>query len=64
MVLKCCICSKEYKGHGNSPIGATDWEGRPIIWSKTDRCCDDCYLEVVIPQRINTAIKKENERKK
>lgn len=44
-VYTCCICGKEYVGFGNNP------------WSVNNdpeaRCCDECNLTVVIPERIN-----------
>lgn len=58
MALKCCICGKKIEGVGNNPDGALDWFGRPIDWRKSDRCCDECNLEIVIPDRVKTSVKK------
>lgn len=37
----CCICGKEYEGHGNNAA--------PI---KEGRCCDDCNVKVIL-ERLN-----------
>lgn len=42
--MKCCICGKEMKGHGNNP-----W---PINNDVAKRCCDECNWDKVIPARI------------
>ena len=59
MALKCCICGQKIKGYGNNPDGALDWFGHKIEWTKNDRCCDECNLEIVIPDRVKASIKKE-----
>lgn len=43
----CCICGKEYNGHGNNPY-PIGWD----IYSEDDRCCDECNRKYVIPARI------------
>ena len=57
--MKCCICDKEIKGHGNNPYGALNYYGRPIKWLSEDRCCDECCMEHVIPGRIKLSIFKK-----
>lgn len=42
--MKCCICGKEFEGYGNNP-----W---PINNDPEERCCDECNMKVVIPERI------------
>jgi hypothetical protein len=37
----CSICKKSYIGYGNNAL--------PV---NSGRCCDDCNLQVVIPQRL------------
>jgi hypothetical protein len=37
----CSICKKNYIGYGNNAL--------PV---NSGRCCDDCNLQVVIPQRL------------
>lgn len=41
-VIKCCICNKDIKGHGNNP--------RP--YKDEGVCCNECNLKYVIPTRI------------
>jgi len=52
MKYTCCICGKEYDGFGHNPQGALDSTDNWIDWDPSDRCCDQCNLEVVIPGRI------------
>lgn len=40
----CCICGKEYEGHGNNP--------QPVVMDDDARCCDECNMNVVLPARI------------
>ena len=40
----CVICGREFNGYGNN--------AEPV---KTGRCCDECNLNVVIPERIIVA---------
>ena len=40
----CCICGKEFVRFGNNP-----W---PVNNDPEERCCDECNMTVVIPQRI------------
>ena len=43
----CCFCKKEFKDHGNNPAPLIrDTDKNP------NRCCDDCNLTVVIPERL------------
>ena len=57
--MKCCICHKNFKGYGNNPYGALDYRGRPIKWTTSDRCCDECNFEHVIPGRVTLLYKKK-----
>lgn len=57
-IIKCCICHKIITGHCNNPNGALDYYGRPIKWKKSDRCCDECNYEHVIPGRVALLYKK------
>ena len=45
--MKCCICGKKFKGYGNNPY--------PV--KKYGTCCDQCNMEVVIPERVYRYIK-------
>lgn len=47
----CCICGKEIIGYGNNayPYGTTG----------NDRCCDECNVTKVIPERIRLTSKME-----
>lgn len=48
---KCSICGKKTIGFGNDP--------RPIIDNESERCCDDCNDNYVIPMKIlNIYLKK------
>lgn len=38
----CCICGKEFEGHGNNPAP----------YKNTGVCCDECNVHYVIPARI------------
>lgn len=49
--MKCSICGKELKGYGNNPY--------PVMKGETDRCCDTCNQEKVIPARIKLLLKGE-----
>ena len=53
--MKCCICGKEIEGYGNNP-----W---PVSTNEDDRCCDECNLEVILPERILTLMRLEKEKK-
>ncbi len=46
-LTKCCICGKEFTGHGNNPD--------PV--EKFGRCCNDCHFNVVVPRRMLDAKK-------
>lgn len=51
----CCICKQEIKdgyGHNPAPI-PTEW--------KEQRCCDICNELLVIPARLELAMKEKNE---
>lgn len=50
--MKCCLCGKKINGYGNNPWGALTIRNEPIKWKITDRCCDECNEEFVIPGRI------------
>lgn len=41
-IFKCCICGKVVKGYGNNPAPVKE-EGK---------CCDECNIEYVIPERL------------
>jgi hypothetical protein len=41
----CCLCGDTIDGYGNNPA--------PLCKNETDRCCDHCNYEKVIPARIN-----------
>lgn len=42
-IYTCCICHKEFTGYGNDP-----WP----VNTGDNRCCDECNLHTVIPERI------------
>lgn len=42
--IKCAICGKTIKGKGNSC-----W---PVFEEEGYRCCDECNMTVVVPERI------------
>lgn len=44
----CCLCHKEYWGHGNN--------AQPL---SKGACCDSCNLKKVVPARINNLNKKD-----
>ena len=57
MKIKCCICGKLInKKESNNPAGAMckDNEGNVVelTFNETDRCCDDCNVNFVIPGRL------------
>ena len=41
---KCSLCGKSFKGMGHNPMPLREY---------TERCCDDCNEDVVIPVRID-----------
>ena len=41
---KCCFCGKSYDNWGN--------DIRPLVTGKGDRCCNECNINIVIPNRI------------
>lgn len=51
MKYTCCICGKEFEGWGNNP-----WP----VGKTTEKCCDKCNMEVVIPARIEMINKEKN----
>lgn len=53
----CCFCGKECENkYGNNPY--------PANKNESARCCNVCNDTIVIPVRINEAIKRrENEKK-
>lgn len=50
--MRCCICHESFEGMGNNPRGALDCYGKEIKWKKSDRCCDRCNFEQVVPGRV------------
>ena len=51
---KCSLCGKSFKGMGHNP--------RPLR-EYTERCCDDCNNDFVIPIRMDLlgrAIREDN----
>lgn len=42
--MKCCLCGKEFRGHGNNSL--------PLGKNASDRCCDVCNEVYVIPARL------------
>ena len=46
MKYKCVFCGKEHEGYGNSC-----W---PIYNDESIRCCDNCNMYIVVPERIKT----------
>lgn len=40
----CCFCGKEFINYGN--------DIRPLVTNNGDRCCDDCNISIVIPNRL------------
>ncbi len=56
----CCICKSEFAdGYGNNPHPVKeDIKGNKInymLYSSTERCCDLCNTNYVIPARIKQA---------
>lgn len=56
--MKCCLCNKNITGVGNNPTGALYLDLTEIKWNKDQRCCDDCYMEIVVPNIILKRYKK------
>ena len=50
---KCCICGKQLTGMGNNPF--------PVKTS--GRCCDNCNIKFVIPERIKQMVKDVSDNK-
>lgn len=48
---KCCICKKEFDGFSNN--------ANPI---KNGICCDECNMRKVIPRRLKSLRKLEQEK--
>lgn len=46
----CCICGKAFNGCGNNPY--------PVSKDENAECCDQCYLDVVIPARYMEMFQK------
>lgn len=40
----CCFCGQMFIGYGNNPF--------PLIHDITNRCCDRCNEDKVIPSRL------------
>lgn len=55
-VFYCCICGEFTEGYGNNPEGAVwkDMNGNVCEpqFKQTDRCCDKCDNQFVIPGRM------------
>lgn len=47
---KCCICGKKFEGYGNNP-----W---PVDNKENSRCCDECNINVIIPERLRRLTNK------
>ena len=43
---RCCLCGKTFSGYGHSPYPFTD--------DVRMRCCDECNLTKVLPERART----------
>ena len=52
----CCICGSEFMGMGNNPA--------PVREGKTNRCCNDCNYNVVIPMRFMNYMRKKEAQQK
>lgn len=50
--MKCVVCGREIKGHGNNP-----W---PLVKKEGARCCDACNVKVII-ERIKLAKENDND---
>ena len=50
---KCVICGKKYKGYGNN--------ADPVA---KGYCCDDCNIDVVVPERLKEIHKMRGSEKK
>jgi hypothetical protein len=48
----CCLCGKEFTGHGNNPWGVLNEDLSERTFKPEDRCCDECNATKVIPGRI------------
>ena len=57
--MKCCICGKIFNGPGNNPWGHLNLKLKPIPYKSTQRCCDECSMEYVIPGRILLAYRRK-----
>lgn len=44
MKFKCCLCGNLYIGYGNNPY--------PLSLNESDKCCNDCNMNLVLPARI------------
>lgn len=42
---KCCFCGAEIEDYASNDI-------RPLVTNNGGRCCDNCNLDIVIPNRI------------
>lgn len=59
----CCICYKECSGWGNNPEGAA-WKTEAGTmefgqFRNSDRCCDECNSHFVIPGRLYSISKMQ-----
>lgn len=41
-LTKCCICGKEFTGHGNNPAPVENY----------GKCCNGCHFNIVVPRRL------------
>lgn len=44
---KCSLCGKSFKGMGHNPMPLREY---------TERCCNDCNADVVIPLRMQLTV--------
>lgn len=50
LLFTCCICGNRFIGHGNNP---------EPLQSITNRCCDRCADEYVLPARIRQIMQED-----
>lgn len=46
----CCFCGEKYTMFGNSTWGV--WKDEYDPRGETERCCDKCNLDIVLPARL------------
>lgn len=68
VTFKCCICGKENYGEGHNALGACtileNGEVLDLAFGRTERCCDACNENVVIPSRVYKLFKTHEQAKK